>query len=225
MLDRRHHRLRDPHGRWRPRAGGAALVVGLHGVALALTVAIGPAPARNVAAQAIDVRLIASPQHHAASTSPLPAAAVSLAQPEAPLLPSVPGFTIQAAVVHAAAAIASPRDHLPPKYTEATPTDAPASVPAATEPAQIRRVAYERFGPPEYPPMSRRLGESGVVVLRVLIDEVGLPREVQVETSSGYPRLDEAAIAAVRRARFVPHSEGGRARAAVARVPIRFELT
>jgi protein TonB len=176
MLDRRHHRLRDPHGRWRPRAGGAALVVGLHGVALALTAAIGPAPARNVAAQAIDVRLLASPQRHAASTSPLPAVAVSLVRPAAPPLRSIPDFGIEPPAAHPAAAIASDRDHVPRSDVAAMRTDA--SVPAAAaEPAQIRPVTCARFDPPEQPALSRRLGVSGVVVLRVLIDESPWRRE------------------------------------------------
>ena len=46
----------------------------------------------------------------------------------------------------------------------------------------------------------------------------------QVERSSGYPRLDEAAVAVVRdRWRFVPARRGEEALAAWVRVPISFE--
>ena len=51
---------------------------------------------------------------------------------------------------------------------------------------------------PAYPPASRRAGEEGTVRLKVLVDEKGRPRDVAVATSSGFARLDEAAIQAVR---------------------------
>jgi protein TonB len=213
------------HRLWRPHAGGAALVVGLHGVVLALALALDVAPARTAASQPIEVRLIAAPQRVAAAVPEPSVVAVSLLPP--PPMPSllVPDFAIQTAVAPAAPAIAAQRG-AEPELAVAAAHERPAGVAAPpAEPVHIQHVAYARFDPPAYPPLSRRLGESGVVVLRVLIDEAGLPREVQVETSSGFARLDEAAVAAVRSARFVPFSEGGRARAAVARVPIRFELT
>lgn len=57
---------------------------------------------------------------------------------------------------------------------------------------------------PLYPPASRRADEQGAVRLRVLVDERGRPQEVQVAQSSGYPRLDEAAVTAVKRWVFAP---------------------
>jgi protein TonB len=224
MLEDRRPFRPTAHRLWHPHAGGAALVVGLHGVVLGLALALDVAPARTAASQAVEVQLIAAPQRVAAAVPEPSVVAVSLLPPPMPSLP-VPDFAIQTAVAPAAPAIAAQRG-AEPELAVAAAHERPAGVAAPpAEPVQIQHVAYARFDPPAYPPLSRRLGESGVVVLRVLIDEAGLPREVQVETSSGFARLDEAAVAAVRRARFVPFSEGGRARAAVARVPIRFELT
>jgi protein TonB len=225
MLEDRRPFRPTAHRLWHPHAGGAALVVGLHGVVLTLALALDVAPARTAASQPIEVRLIAPPQRLPAAVPEPPVVAVRLAPPAAlPTLP-IPDFAIQTAAAPATPAVGAQRDVEPQLAVAAAQARPAAAAPATAEPAQIRQVAYARFDPPEYPPLSRRLGESGVVVLRVLIDEQGVPREVQVETSSGFARLDEAAIAAVRRARFVPHSEGGRTRAAVARVPIRFELT
>ncbi|NBW00682.1 MAG: energy transducer TonB [Betaproteobacteria bacterium] len=63
---------------------------------------------------------------------------------------------------------------------------------------------------PDYPQMSRRLGEQGAVVLRVMISQDGRAGEIQLSKSSGYSRLDRAAIEAVRDWRFVPALKGGR---------------
>lgn len=60
-----------------------------------------------------------------------------------------------------------------------------------------------------YPPVSRELGESGVVKLRVLIDEQGRPTSVTVATTSGFPRLDKEAVRAMNAARFQPRVVDG----------------
>jgi protein TonB len=99
--------------------------------------------------------------------------------------------------------------------------------PAATfrpSPPEIQSVRYARPIALAYPPASRRMNETGVVVVRVLIDADGTPIDVWVQKSSGHVRLDEAALAAVRKALFVPYRENGVARVAQALVPIRFEL-
>lgn len=64
---------------------------------------------------------------------------------------------------------------------------------------------------PEYPPQSKRLGEEGAVILRLYILEDGRVGDAQVATSSGFPRLDEAALKQAKRAwRFQPGTEGGK---------------
>jgi protein TonB len=62
---------------------------------------------------------------------------------------------------------------------------------------------------PEWPRLCRRLGERGRVVLRVLIGTDGKARSVQVKQSSGFPRLDEASVAAVQAGRYIPGKRGG----------------
>lgn len=84
--------------------------------------------------------------------------------------------------------------------------------------------AYLQNPPPDYPSLSRRLGEEGRALLRVLISPEGLPRDIQLQTSTGYPRLDQAALQTVRRWRFVPAMRGDEALAAWVLVPIRFNL-
>ena len=57
---------------------------------------------------------------------------------------------------------------------------------------------------PVYPRLSRRQGETGRVLVRVYIDEAGLPRSVQLSASSGHGRLDDAALQAVQREMAAP---------------------
>jgi protein TonB len=75
-----------------------------------------------------------------------------------------------------------------------------------------------------YPRLSLRNRESGRVMVHVYIDVTGVPHEVQVSASSGHVRLDEAAVQAVRKARFKPYTEGGVPTAGWAFIPLNFEL-
>lgn len=69
--------------------------------------------------------------------------------------------------------------------------------------------SYRGNATPDYPALSRRLGEQGVVVLKVLISPAGRADEIQVQKSSGFKRLDDAAISAIRDWRFIPASQAG----------------
>jgi protein TonB len=77
---------------------------------------------------------------------------------------------------------------------------------------------------PVYPATSRRLGEEGTVRLRVLVDESGKPRDVNVMSGSGFSRLDAAAIDAVKRWRFVAATDGTKPITAWTQVAITFKL-
>lgn len=77
---------------------------------------------------------------------------------------------------------------------------------------------------PLYPSRSRKAGEHGTVMVRVLIDVAGRPSQVTVQTSSGHPLLDEAALSAVRAAQFRPYVEGGVTKPIFVLAPITFNL-
>ncbi|MEJ0035757.1 MAG: energy transducer TonB [Gammaproteobacteria bacterium] len=77
---------------------------------------------------------------------------------------------------------------------------------------------------PAYPALSRQLREQGVTTLRVRVAADGNPLAIEIERSSGYERLDRAAIFAVERWRFVPARRGSVAVAAWVIVPVRFNL-
>lgn len=75
-----------------------------------------------------------------------------------------------------------------------------------------------------YPALSKRMGETGKVFLRVHVLPSGHPDQVEIRTSSGSTRLDNAAAEAVRRTRFVPRRIGGEAMDQWVLVPISFNL-
>ncbi|MGP1615412.1 MAG: energy transducer TonB, partial [Pollutimonas bauzanensis] len=64
----------------------------------------------------------------------------------------------------------------------------------------------------------------GRVVVRVLISAQGSVLDVSVRSSSGYTRLDDAALKAARTARFKPYTENGIAYQAMADIPFDFVL-
>lgn len=103
--------------------------------------------------------------------------------------------------------------------------EAPPAPPAPVSVSQPRFDADYLTNPaPAYPPLSRRMGEEGKVVLRVHVEPNGSPSQVEVKTTSGSPRLDQAALDAVRRWRFVPAKRGDEPVAAWVLVPIVFNL-
>ena len=164
-------------------------------------------------------------------------------KPSPPAPPKAPPKTVQLA--HRAPAIVPPlpvmtRAMAEPAITmpqaqaaEAAPSlvaaaPAPAAALAPPVPAVPRTVSgveYIRPPQPVYPAMSRRLGETGTVVLRILIGEKGLPEQVLVQKSSGSTSLDEAGRQAALRALFKPHLEDGKPVAVFVLVPLNFQLS
>jgi len=163
----------------------------------------------------------------------LPPPPVPVPQPQRRPPPPTPMIAAAPAPTPAPFVVAAPP---PPEVVEppvtapvvATAPAPPVAPPAvvAQEPKIIPASAVQYLEPIvlEYPRLSQRLGETGRVLIRVFIDEAGLARNLQVSRSSGHPRLDEAALAAVRKARFKPYTENARAVAGWAFIPLEFEL-
>jgi protein TonB len=108
-----------------------------------------------------------------------------------------------------------------------------AAVPQAVEPQPAPEpvvepprfgVAYLKNPPPEYPPISRRMGEEGRVVLRVLVSSNGKAETVEIDSGSGSKRLDSAAKDAVKKWQFIPAKRNNEAISAYVLVPLKFEL-
>lgn len=134
------------------------------------------------------------------------------ATPEPPAVLAAPTASVTAPVVPAAAPA-------PPPPAPPPPPAAPAKVELPSSKAD-----YLHNPPPDYPRMSKRLGEQGKVVLKVLIGTDGAPQKVELVTSSGFERLDKSALDAAMRWRYVPGKRGGVAEAMWYQVPIQFTL-
>ena len=83
--------------------------------------------------------------------------------------------------------------------------------------------AYLHNPAPAYPALSKRNRETGTVLLLVNVSPEGNVTTVTLHKSSGYDRLDQAAIQAVTRWRFVPGMRGQSAISATVIVPISFK--
>ena len=77
---------------------------------------------------------------------------------------------------------------------------------------------------PPYPPFSKRMGEQGKVVIRTLIGADGVATDATIQQSSGFDRLDQAALATARKWRYVPGKRAGVAEAMWFNVPFTFVL-
>lgn len=77
---------------------------------------------------------------------------------------------------------------------------------------------------PPYPALSKRLGEEGKVVLRVWIDTNGTATRAEIQTSSGYERLDQTALQTVLNWRYIPGKRAGVPAAMWFHIPLNFVL-
>lgn len=118
---------------------------------------------------------------------------------------------------------------LPPVDAPPVPAEpGPAIVATSAQPtpvviSDLSVICPERT-PAEYPPLSRRLGEHGQVVLRVELDDSGRVASAKVKESSGHPRLDEAGLAAVKKWQCNAPTRNGETVRAVAMQPFNFVL-
>ncbi|MBI3374820.1 MAG: energy transducer TonB [Betaproteobacteria bacterium] len=111
----------------------------------------------------------------------------------------------------------APTPAAPPAPVAAAPPPAPAIPPNFT-------ADYLNNPAPSYPALSRRMGEEGKVVLRVFVNQQGLPTQVQIRTSSGFSRLDDISLETVKQWKFMPARRGEQPIGAWVLVPISFSL-
>lgn len=195
---------------------GIALVVAAHLGLLGILVSLELIP--NVAqVSTLMVELLPNPAAEIAQPKPRPAPS-----PTTPKPASVPQRQAAPQPKVIAAAIEAPTATTETRHEREAP---PAPAPAAVTLTQPRFDADYLSNPaPTYPPLSRRMGEEGKVQLRVFVDSSGRASQIELKTSSGSPRLDQAAQDAVWRWKFVPARRGDEAIAAWVLVPIVFTL-
>lgn len=93
-----------------------------------------------------------------------------------------------------------------------------------TAQAECTEVTYAKVTPPAYPPQSVARREDGTTMVKVAMDDKGVPLNVIVEKSSGSEALDEAAVAAVKEWRFNPSLCNRVAVEGEVIVPVAFDL-
>ncbi len=193
-------------------------------------------PPKEIEVQSITAQLI--PPAPAAQ----PVAVQSAAQPAPPKpvpreKPKVEPKPVQKAVKPTPQPVAqSPSPTPAPAAADPTPAPAapaPAAPAAAPGPArETMQVSAPKnvsalscnFVKPTYPSMSRRRGETGTAYVHFIIGVTGKIESVQLQKSSGYPRLDEAALDATRASTCPPYIENGQAIRAAHTLPFNFTL-
>jgi protein TonB len=208
------------------RSASLAAVVALHALAAAALLSYAPARSALIAVAPIMVDLITPPRVERKPEPPVEIVppkpkpkpiAKELPKPPEPLpVVTAPVETPSPVVV------APPEPPPPPPVALAAPEPAPA--PAAEVTPPIFNAAYLDNPQPRYPPLSRRIGEQGRVLLRVLVTPAGSAQEIEVRASSGHSRLDDAAREAVRQWKFVPAKRGDQPVAAWVLIPVSFRL-
>ena len=156
-------------------------------------------------------------------------AAVKTAAPTPLPPPQIQPVTNPDPAPNSPTAVATPPAPLP----AITAPQAPAATPvvAMTAPPAPPRVElpssdaeYLQNPKPPYPPLSKRLGEQGTVLVQVQIGVDGHALKGEIKRSSGFDRLDQAAMATVLKWRYVPGKRAGIPETMWFTVPIEFVL-
>jgi periplasmic protein TonB len=165
-----------------------------------------------------------SPVRAVIETTPIEASIVEMPTPPSEALPPLqpPVVTPTLPVIEQPLIVLTEEPPVNAITVAVAETPPPPPAPMAAAPRVVTDVAYVEPPQPRYPQESKRSGEEGLVVLRVLINELGKAARIDIERSSGHARLDEAARQAVQRALFRPYVENGVARMALATIPIEF---
>ena len=113
---------------------------------------------------------------------------------------------------------------LPQPVDETPQPQPPGSVAGPAPDASLPMPIPGQNPPPDYPVRAMRAGETGTVLVRVMVGPDGVPVDVDVGRRSGSRDLDRAAVDAVRRWRFQPAVRDGQPVTASVDIPIDFTL-
>ena len=199
------------------RSGLLTVVIGLHVGVFLLILA-----AKTVVPQIMEMPLVVDLLETQEIKKEPVAKPLPMTKPAPVKTPQTPAPKAAAPVVEAT------QSNVPaPAAVVAAPVEAkPAPVAPPAEPVSLARfdADYLKNPSPPYPPMARRQGEEGKVILRVSVNPQGAADNVEIKTSSGSPRLDESAQKTVRNWKFVPAKRGDTHVQSWVLVPIIFKL-
>nr|WP_238554510.1 energy transducer TonB [Paraburkholderia hospita] len=219
----------------------AALVVAIHVAALAVAFTMRESvPLRPIESHTITAELI--------SPAPVPALATIQSPPTPPLPKPVPVQTVKPKAqprptpkpkVNSWAA-PLPVGQAPSQHDIATPEPSP---PAPAAPSPVTPAASAVGKPtlalsapknvshldcsivqPDYPALSRRRSETGTAMVRFVVGLTGEIENIELKKSSGYDRLDQAALDAMHSSSCKPYLEHGEPIRAAYTQPFNFSL-
>lgn len=198
----------------RPRLAAIGLTAAVHAVLALALLGLGIRATRQESARIVAVNL--TPGSKAEQPEPeqaLPPSSAQSRQPDTTIRP--PAEPV--AVVRPAIALAPPM--VQPAAVALSAPALPVAQPAAPAPAPPAPPAAVQNGdlgtrilsapPPRYPVQSRRRREQGTVELLLTLAQDGSVETIAISRSSGFARLDDAALGAVRRWRWEPTVQAG----------------
>jgi protein TonB len=183
-----------------------------------------PAPTKPQPAAALP----SPPTPAPGALSPAPAPQVALAPLAVPATPTEPEPSAQSP-----APVAAPASTANTASAANTSGGSNASLPSSSATAAHRAPALELPSSdadylnnprPVYPALSKRQAEQGKVVIRTFIGIDGVAQQAQIKQSSGFDRLDQAALATALKWRYVPGKRAGVAEAMWFDVPFNWVL-
>lgn len=206
-------------------AGWMAGIVAVH-AALLVLLTLSKAPPIAAPTPTLMVHIVAAAHAPSAHITP-PQAPASSQQAPAKALPISLPISRQPSPQRAAQ---TPSTAVASETAPAAATT-PAAAASHNAPVAAASVTQARFDAaylhnpaPLYPALSRRLGEEGKVLLHVHVDASGRAQQIEIRHSSSWPRLDQSALAAVARWKFIAARRGDEAVDAWVLVPIVFNL-
>ena len=175
-----------------------------------------PAPAAPSAPRSTPMPAAAPPpivKKHAEPRTRPPAPAPAPPRTVVPAAPAQPAAPAPSAVApnkqESAAAVAAPdTTDLASHPVQTAPAAAGRDTLAMSAPKDVRHVDCNIIKP-DYPALSRRRGEAGTAYVNFVIGVSGAIENVELSKSSGYPRLDDAALAAMHASSCRPYTENG----------------
>ncbi len=221
-------------------ATATAIVMALHAalIAIVLTRHNTAAPlaleSRTITAELIQPEPVAAPaaiQSTPTPPPPRPVPHVTRAKPVVQPRPKpVPTpLPVADAPSRHAVETSAPANPTPP--APAAPAPAAAAAPEPGKPTMALNVPRNvshldcRIAQPDYPTLSRRRGETGVAYVRFVVGLTGQVESIELKKSSGYSRLDDAALAAMHESSCKPYLEDGQPVRAAYTQPFDFSLS
>ena len=208
-----------------------AVVLALHGlffVSLDRGLDVKSDPSENEVRVMANLVAPPTPPAPPASTPPMPqpkqeAKPKSKPEPKPKTLEPSSTPPVDASQAKAAEAAKAAESQMPNAAVAPASSQGTAGTPIQTDIGKLV-VVYQPDADPYYPSFSKRAGEQGEVVVRLIIDETGIVEEVALLRSSGFARLDRAAEQIGKRYRFKPYSVNGNPARISTNLLIKFNL-